>query len=120
MLKIVCNRFLMLFSISRNFDRISVLFFSANNSKFATKSIMRDCGSLSHKKMGLSSKLDKIDTDMGSCFPIQVIVLVGFSSSDGTQIDSKSKIATFLNKVCSFVYSILNPFSFSNTVSRRV
>ena len=98
-LKIVCNRFLMLFSISRNFDRISVLFFSANNSKFATKSIMRDCGSLSHKKMGLSSKLDEIDTDMGSCFPIQVIVSVGFSFSDGTQIDSKSKIATFLNKV---------------------
>ena len=60
---------------------------------------MRDCGSLSHKKMGLSSKLDGIDTDMGSCFPIQVIVSVGFSSSDGTQIDSKSKIATFLNKV---------------------
>ena len=120
MLKIVCNRFLMLFSISRNFDRISVLFFSANNSKFATKSIMRDCGSLSHKKMGFSSKLDEIDTDMGSCFPIQFIVSVGFSSSDGTQIYSKSKIATFLNKVCSFVYSKLNPSSFSNNLSRRV
>ena len=81
---------------------------------------MRDCGSLSHESMGLSSKLDEIDTDMGSCFPIQVIVLVGFSSSDGTQIDSKSKIATFLNKVCSFAHSILNPSSFSNNVSRRV
>ena len=100
MLKIVCNRFLMLFSTSRNFDRISVLFFLANNSKFATKSIMRVCGSLSRK-------LYEIDTDMGSCFPIQVIFSVGFSSSDGTQTDSKSKIATFLNKVCSFVYSIV-------------
>ena len=48
---------------------------------------MRDCEFLSHKNMGLSSKLDKIDTDMGSCFPIQVIVSVGFSSSDGMQID---------------------------------
>ena len=35
---------------------------------------MRDCGSLSNKSMGLSSKLDEIDTDMGSCFPIKVIV----------------------------------------------
>ena len=64
---------------------------------------MRDCGSLSHKNMGLSSKFDEIDTDMGSCFPIQVIVSVGFSSSDGTQIDSKSKIATFSNKFYSLV-----------------
>ena len=57
---------------------------------------------LCHTKMVLSSKFDEIDTDMGSCFPIQVIVLVGFSSSDGTQIGSKSKIATFLNKPCFF------------------
>ena len=120
MLKIVCSRFLMLFSISRSFDRISDLFFSANNSKFAKKSKMRDCGSLSHKNMGLSSKLDGIDTDMGSCFPIQFIVSVGLKSSDGTQIESESKIATFLNKFCSLVYSILNPSSFSNNVSRRV
>ena len=43
---------------------------------------MRDCGSLSHKNMGLSSKLDEIDTDMGSSYPIQVIVSVVSSSSD--------------------------------------
>ena len=85
MLKNVCSRFLMFFLISRNSDRISVLFFSSNNSKFATKSIMRDCGSLSHKNEGLSSKLDRIDTDMSSCFPIQVFVSVGLS----TQIVSK-------------------------------
>ena len=48
---------------------------------------MRDCGPLSHKNMGLLSKLDEIDIDMGSCFPIQVIVSVSFSSWDGTQID---------------------------------
>ena len=64
-------------------------FFFANNSNFATKSIMRDCGSLSHKNMGLLGKLDQIDTDMGSCSPIQIIVSVGFSSWDGTQINSK-------------------------------
>ena len=91
MLKIVCSRFLLLFSITRNFDRISFLFFSAIKSKFATKSIMRGCGSFSHKIEGLSSKLDEIDTDEGSCFPIHVTVSGGFSSSDGTAIDSKSK-----------------------------
>ena len=95
-------------------------FFPANNSKFATKSKMRDFGSLSHKNMGLSSKLYEIDTDMGSCFPIQVIVLIGLNSSDDMQIDSKSKIATFLNKVCSLMYSILNPSSFSNNISGGV
>ena len=56
MLKNVCSRFLTLFSISRNFDRISVSFFSAKNTKFGPKLIKRDYGSLSHKNMGLSSK----------------------------------------------------------------
>ena len=44
---------------------------------------MRGCGSLSNKKIGLSSNLDEIDTDMSSDFPIQNIVSVGFSSLDG-------------------------------------
>ena len=70
---------------------------------------MSDYGSLSHKNMGLSSELDEVDINMESCFPIQFIVSVGFSSSDGTQTDSKSKNATLLNKVFSLVYSILNP-----------
>ena len=73
--------------------------FSSNNSKLKTKLIMRDCGSLSHKNMDSSNKLDEMDTDIGSCFPIQVIVSVGFSSSDGTQIDSKSKLVIFLRSV---------------------
>ena len=73
---------------------------------------MRDCESLSHKKRGLSSKLHEIDTHTGSCFPVQMIVSVGFSSSDGTQIDSKLKIATIVNKFCSLVYSISNSSSF--------
>ena len=65
-------------------------------------------------------KLDEIDNDMGPSFPIQIIVSVGFIFSDGTQIDSKSKIATILKKVYSLVYSIMNPSSFLNNVSRRV
>ena len=67
---------------------------------------------LFHAKIWVfSSKLDEIDTNMGSCFPIQVIVSVGFSSSAGKQIVSKTKMAIFLNKVCSLVYSIMNPSS---------
>ena len=66
-------------------------------------------------------KLDENDTDMGSCFPIQVIVFVGFNSPDGTQTVSKSKMAIFFsNKVCTLVYSLSNSSNFSNNVSRRV
>ena len=62
---------------------------------FATKSIMSNCGSLSHKNMSLSKKFDEIDTDIGSSLPIQIIVSVDLISSDGTQIDSKSKKRPF-------------------------
>ena len=102
MMKIVCSRFL-LFS-----QQLQVC------NKF------NDCGSLSHKNMGLLNNLDEIDTYMGSCFTIQFIISVGFSSSEGTQIDSKSQLTTFLNIVCYLVYSILNSSSFPTNVSRRV
>ena len=49
-----------------------------------------------HRKMVSCIKLEQIDTEFGSCFPIQVVVLVSFSSLDGTQIDSKSNAASFL------------------------
>ena len=38
----------------------------------------------------------------------------------GRQIDSNSKIATISNKICSLVYSKLNPSSFSNKFSRKL
>ena len=66
---------------------------------------MRNCGSLSHKNIDFSCKLEEVDTDMGSGFPIQFIVSVGFSFSDGKQIDSKSKMETFLKKSCPLIYS---------------
>ena len=71
---------------------------------------MRDSGSLLHKLMVLSIELKKFDTDMGSCFPIKAFVSDHFSFLDGSQSHSKSKIAMFLNKVCSLVCSILNSF----------
>ena len=48
--------------------------------------------------MEFTSKFDEVDTSMGSCFAIQVVVLVDFTSSDDTQIDLKSNIAMFLIK----------------------
>ena len=38
-----------------------------------------------------SIRFDDKETEMGTCFLIQVVVCVTFSSSVGTQIDSKSK-----------------------------
>ena len=68
--------------------------------------------------MGSSIRFDDIETKMGTCFPIQVVVCVSFSSSVGTQINSKSKIARLLKILLSSETGRLNPSSFSNKVSR--
>ena len=69
----VWPRFDVTFDFQRIFKCISAFIFSANNTKFATKSIMRISGTLSHKNMGLSSTFDEIDTDMlpDPCFSIR-------------------------------------------------
>ena len=68
--------------------------------------------------MRSSIRFDDIETEMGTCFPIQLVVCVSFSSSVGTQIDSKSKIARFLKSFLSSETGRLNPSSFSNRVLR--
>ena len=73
----------------------SLLF--ANSSRDSTKETISVLGSLSHRNTGSSIKLEEIETDIGSCFPIQVVLFVSFSSSGGAQIDSKSRIAKFLS-----------------------
>ena len=57
---------------------------------------------------------------MGTCFPIQVVVWIAFSSSDETHIESKLKMSRLLNSVLSFETGILKPSKFSNSVSRSV
>ena len=101
-----------------NFFLISSLRFSANSPMLLTKSIIKFCGSLLYKKMGQSIRFDDIKTEIGTCFLIQVVVCVSFSSSVGTQIDSKSKNARLLKSLLSSEFGRLNPFSFSNKVSR--
>ena len=47
--------------------------------------------------MGSGIKFDDIETDIGTCFPIHVVVSVCLYDSSLTQKDSKSNIAKFLN-----------------------
>ena len=105
-------------SISWNFVLISNLLFSAISSILLTKSIINFCGSFLYKKMGSSIRFEDIETKTGTCFPIQVVNYNSFSSSVGTQIDSKSKIARLLKSSLSSETGRLNHFSFSNKVSR--
>ena len=55
-------------------------------------------------KIGSSTRIGEIDTDIGTCFLIQVVVFVSLKVSSWTQIDPQSNIAKFLNSLCSLVY----------------
>ena len=79
-LKIEFILVLIAFSMEENFSIISA----------STKDTISSLGSLLHRIMGSCNKLEEIDTEICSCFPSQVVVLVSFSSPDGTEIDSKS------------------------------
>ena len=69
--------------------------------------------------MGSSIKFKDIETEIGKCFPIQLVVCVSFSSSVGTQIDSKSKIARFLKSSLSSETGRFDPSSFWNEAHTR-
>ena len=55
------------------------------------------------RKIGYSTKFEEIDTDIGTCFPIQLVVFVSLKVSSWTQMDSKSNVAKFLKSFCSLV-----------------
>ena len=69
-----------------------------------------------HRKIGVSMRLDDMETDIGTCFPIHLVVAVSLNCSSLTQMDSKSKTAKFLNRLCSFVYGIAKESSLSKSV----
>ena len=71
------------------------------------------------RKTDSGIKFDEIETDIGTCFPIHVVVSVRLYESSLTQMDSKSNIAKFLTSFWSSVYAKLNAFKFSKTVSNR-
>ena len=62
--------------------------------------------------MGSSIRFDDIETETGTCFPIQVLICVSFNSSVGTQNASKSKIARLRKSLLSSETVRLNPSSF--------
>ena len=70
--------------------------------------------------MDSSIRFDDIETKIGTCFPIQVVVFVSFNSSVGTQIVSKSKIARLLKSLLSSETGRLNPSSFLEAHTRSL
>ena len=48
------------------------------------------------KNIGMAIRFEDIETDFGTCLPIQVIVYVFLNFPSGIQIDSKSKTARIL------------------------
>ena len=69
-------------------------------------------------KIGSSTRFEEMDTNIGTCLPIQIVVFVSLKVSFGTQIDSKSKIAKLLKSFCSLVHLIPKESSLSKRVSR--
>ena len=56
------------------------------------------------RSIGLAIRFDDIETDIGTCLPIQVVVSVFLKFSSGIQIDSKSKTASLVKIFRSSVY----------------
>ena len=49
------------------------------------------------RKFGSLTMFENVDTDIGTCFPIHVVVFVSLKVFSWTQIVSKSNIANFEN-----------------------
>ena len=64
---------------------ISALLLLASSFSASTKDTISVLGSLLHSKIGSCKNLEEINTEIGSCFPIQVVVLLSFSSLEGLQ-----------------------------------
>ena len=70
------------------------------------------------RNIGMVIRFEDIETDMGTCLPIQVVVSLFLNFPSGIQIDSKSKTARLVKSLWSSVYWISNESSLSNSVSR--
>ena len=66
--------------------------------------------------MSFGIMFDGIETDIGTGFPIHVVVSVCLYESFLRPMDSKSNNAKFLNSFCSFLFGIMNASNFSKTV----
>ena len=64
------------------------------------------------RKNGSGIRFDEIETEIGTCFLIHLVVSVPLYVSSFTQIDSKSKMAKFLNNFWSSLYGITKESNF--------
>ena len=78
---------------SLNLNFICALLCVAKPSRLLIKEDTRCRGSELQRKMGSSIRFDEIETDVGTCFPIQFVVSVSLYISSLTQIDSEIKMA---------------------------
>ena len=100
-------------SISRNTFFFFVLIWEAEfSSRFPINDATRWWGSELQWKIISSTRSEEVDTDIETCFPIQVFVFVSLKVSSWAQIDSKPIIAKFLKSFCSLVHLIAKDSSF--------
>ena len=65
----------------------------------------------------MAIRIEDFQTDIGTCLPIRIVILMFLNMSSGIQIDSKSKTARILKSFWSSVYWIMNESSLSKSVS---
>ena len=49
---------------------------------------------------GSSRRFEEMDTEIGTCLPLHVVVFVSLKDHSWTEIDSKSNFARFLKGFC--------------------
>ena len=116
--KVLPNLFFFVVSIPGKKSFIWVLLCRARPSRYPIKDVTRWWGSELQSKIGSAIRFEEMDTEIWTCFPIQVVLFVSLRVSSWTQIESKSKIAKFLKSFCSLMYCIPKGSSLSNRVSR--
>ena len=60
--------------------------------------MLRSDGDWSCKQIDSSTRFEEMDTDINTCFPVQIIVFVSLKVSSWTQLDLKSNSAKFLKR----------------------
>ena len=98
---------------NKNFD--SALLCDARPSRASIKDATRWRGSELQRKSFCSTKFDGMDLDIGTCFPIHVVVFVSLKVSFGLNFDSKSNFSIFLKNFPSLVYLTVKESSLSKS-----
>ena len=115
--KMLPSLFFFVVLISRNKFLIFVFLWEANFSGAPIRDATRWWGSEFQREIGSSSRFEELDTDIRTCFPVQVVVFGSLKVSSWTQVDSKSNFAKVLKSLCALIYLIeLVKESFSDLI----